>query len=328
MGTAVSVFDALGADTLPARISVPAAVYRFEFEVTEPTVLPEFAGSAIRGAFGHALRKTACMMHQPDCKGCPLYRTCPYTAVFETPPPQDGVRFGMQTVPPAFVVEPPLGESRYYGKGDRLSFGLILFGRAAKQLPLVIFAMRRAFRHRIGSGRAELAAVYRTLIGDAADEFCVYLPGDSSVRPHSSQTDIDVPSGDTVRFDIITPLRIQNEGHPLGPTELSARAVLMAAVRRVDNIARYHWDRPLGTDFTALARRCGEASLKADLHWRDWTRHSGRQQRTMALGGVQGTIELANLTDEQRIFLVAGTITHIGKNAVFGLGKLRAAGLR
>lgn len=41
----------------------------------------------------------------------------------------------------------------------------------------------------------------------------------------------------------------------------------------------------------------------------------------MSLGGVVGTIELKNLTPIMKVFLVVGTLTHVGKNGSFGMGK-------
>ncbi len=61
----------------------PIARYRFQFSVTENLHFPDYAGSMLRGAFGRALRKISCMTKQPDCKECPLYRTCPYPAILK-----------------------------------------------------------------------------------------------------------------------------------------------------------------------------------------------------------------------------------------------------
>jgi hypothetical protein len=37
---------------------------------------PAFPGSAWRGAFGHALKRTVCVMRLRPCAGCPLERSC------------------------------------------------------------------------------------------------------------------------------------------------------------------------------------------------------------------------------------------------------------
>lgn len=86
----LSYEEALNRPDGVTAIKVPAVRYEFVFGVTTPIRSPEYAGSMIRGAFGRALRKTACMTRQSDCKSCPLYRTCPYTAIFEAPPPMEG----------------------------------------------------------------------------------------------------------------------------------------------------------------------------------------------------------------------------------------------
>ena len=40
---------------------LPLARYRFHWRVSAPIHLPAYAGSMLRGAFGHALRRLACM---------------------------------------------------------------------------------------------------------------------------------------------------------------------------------------------------------------------------------------------------------------------------
>ena len=47
-------------------VTLPMVRYRIAFEVTEPVHLPEYSGSTIRGAFGGALRRVACMTRQKE----------------------------------------------------------------------------------------------------------------------------------------------------------------------------------------------------------------------------------------------------------------------
>lgn len=68
---------------LPAEL--PIARYRFSFLLNENLCLPPYAGSTLRGVFGHALRKAACMTRQKECGGCSLLQTCPYSRIFATP---------------------------------------------------------------------------------------------------------------------------------------------------------------------------------------------------------------------------------------------------
>jgi hypothetical protein len=72
---------------LPAGTLLPIARYRFAFRMQDDLRLPQYAGSLLRGQFGAALRRTACLTGAPTCKGCPLLATCPYPEIFEAPPP-------------------------------------------------------------------------------------------------------------------------------------------------------------------------------------------------------------------------------------------------
>lgn len=59
-----SLVEALQEETLPTSVTLPVARYRLTFRVNETIHFPEYAGSMIRGAFGRALRKIACMTRQ------------------------------------------------------------------------------------------------------------------------------------------------------------------------------------------------------------------------------------------------------------------------
>ncbi len=87
--------------------ALPLARYALVFRMQDGLRLPEFAGSLLRGQFGASLRRIACMTGLPECPGCPLYRTCPYPAIFETPPPPSHALQRFSQVPNPYVIEPP-----------------------------------------------------------------------------------------------------------------------------------------------------------------------------------------------------------------------------
>ncbi|MFM2069217.1 MAG: hypothetical protein RLZZ584_4126 [Pseudomonadota bacterium] len=47
------------------------------------------------------------MTGQPDGKACPLWRSCPYPALFETPPRPTQFEQRFSQVPNPYVIEPP-----------------------------------------------------------------------------------------------------------------------------------------------------------------------------------------------------------------------------
>ncbi|MFN3717139.1 MAG: hypothetical protein ACK4R8_10495, partial [Thiobacillus sp.] len=88
-------------------VSFPAARYRFDCTVETPMRLPEYAGSTLRGAFGHAFKRTVCVTREKDCKACPLYRGCAYPAVFAPPAPESHAVQKFSDIPAPYVIEPP-----------------------------------------------------------------------------------------------------------------------------------------------------------------------------------------------------------------------------
>jgi len=83
------------------------ARYRLDWVVTRPIRLPDYAGSMLRGAFGHALRNIGCITREQDCTTCPLRRDCPYTLLFEPVPPEHHALQDFSRIPVPYIIEPP-----------------------------------------------------------------------------------------------------------------------------------------------------------------------------------------------------------------------------
>ena len=301
----------------------PLARYRFEFRVTRPIRLPDYAGSMLRGAFGHALRQLACMTRQKECAGCPLTGTCPYPAIFTPLPPATHALQKFSQIPVPYVIEAPLWGTTPLAPGDTLAFHMVVIGRALRELPLIILAWRRALARGLGAGdgTAELVRVVHC----AADggDIEIHRPEIGTIAPHEQALDPhtgDGPEPSHATLHFATPLRLQQNGHALPPEKLDARTLLTALVRRASLLAEFHADGPLLTDFAALHAGC--AGIRDDKHlvWRDWTRYSSRQGQKMKLGGVVGTWSLAGKLDSFMPFLRLGEWLHVGKEASFGLG--------
>lgn len=301
----------------------PLARYRFEAEVETPLHLPEYAGSALRGAFGNALRRTACMTREKECKPCPLYRGCPYPAIFQPPPPAEHSLQKFTEIPAPFLVEPPPWGERDYAPGETLEFHLVLAGRALDQLPLIVFAWQRALKHGIGRGDGT-ARLLRVWLESPDEDRLVYDAQDGKVAEHVAI--LPPPPAESACMDRIslrftTPLRLQQDGRPLRPGTLTPRAFLMALTRRVALVCEFHLGHRLELDFHDLGLRASAVESDMDLTWRDWTRYSSRQKQEMVLGGCVGTWTLRGDLTLFLPFLHVGRWLHAGKNASFGLGQ-------
>ena len=309
---------------MSAFATFPLARYRFEFQVTQPIRLPDYAGSMLRGAFGHALRQLACMTRQKECDGCMLLGTCPYPAIFAPLPPATHALQKFSQIPVPYVIEPPAWGARLLQVSDTLHFHLVLIGRALRDLPLIILAWRRALAQGVGAGdgTAELVCVVHcgaTTEGDIE----IYRPETGAIIPHAQEVNLGNASDDNTRSATLqfnTPLRLQQNGHALPPEKLDARTLLMALIRRTSLLAEFHADGPLLTDFAPLFAACGGIRDDKNLIWRDWARYSARQHQKMHLGGVVGTWTLNGNLDLFAPFLRLGEWLHVGKEAAFGLG--------
>lgn len=299
----------------------PLARYHFSFEVTAPLRLPEYAGSALRGAFGHALRQLACTTRDNNCDGCLLHSTCAYPAIF-APPPRSNSLGTIATPPVPYVIEPPPWGARDYMPGETLEFGFNLIGRATENLPLCIMAWRRAFSRGVGAGKGT-AELRQISVKSENGEICIHKPG-GVIEPHAVQILLEeVPVPERVTLNFITPLRLQENGRALTPNRLFPRPLLTALLRRASLLAEYHGSGPLlgAEEFRKLAATAELVHGNRQLEWHDWTRRSSRQQRTMQLGGLMGSWQLAGDIAPFMSFLRLGACLHVGKEASFGMGR-------
>jgi len=312
----------MSAHYMPIAPILPLARYRFDWAVTHPIRLPDYAGSMLRGAFGHALRSIGCITREKDCTTCPLRRDCPYVTLFEPIPPEQHPLQDFSKIPAPYIIEPPEWGARILHPGDTLSFHFTLIGRALQELSIAILAWRRALARGIGAsdGRAELIGIS---LEQPESSRQIYSPENGHIEAHDTQlTCPPFPAG-TIRLHITTPLRLQNNGVPLKAQTVTERALLMALVRRMALISEFHGEAGWRPDFRHLGELADHVEGRRQLSWRDWKRYSNRQKQEMALGGVTGRWDLHGDLSAFWPVLWLGQWLHVGKNASFGLGHYR-----
>ena len=319
---------------------IPYLKLRFVFTAPGAAMLPQFKGSMLRGAFGHALKRTVCVMtpKQP-CENCMLRGQCVYTRIFETfiegsPPP---FLKGVQTAPRPFIID-AFDEQTEYEKGRELTFGLTLLGAACQLYPYVIFAFHKAgekgftarshpFRlqrvlwHDTAFAAAEEKADGRKILYDGATQTLLDTPLPRSPEPANA---IATP----VTLQFLTPTRMKFNGHY--GMEFTFRQLVFKMLRRVLEIAHFHipeaqpdWDFH---DYLVAADRVQITGF--NLHWQDWHRYSNRQKTDMEMGGFVGEITLEGEVEPFAHLLKISEVLHVGKGTVFGLGKVRVEKLQ
>ncbi|MDO4776203.1 MAG: CRISPR system precrRNA processing endoribonuclease RAMP protein Cas6 [Cardiobacteriaceae bacterium] len=296
---------------------LPIARYRYTFTITRTLRAPVYAGSALRGAFGHALRRASVpRAHKivPE-----LLASSPYAQLFEPAPRPDIGLANPATIPPPYLIEPvAFGESRDYLPGSRYQFDMVLLGQARHYLPLISYAWQQAFRGRdgIAHGQGELAD-----IAIERDNHWYSIYDGERVEEHANTIRLPSETPNTLTLHLRTPLRLQQNGTALGTHRIDAQTLLTHMLRRLSLVCQLHFNLTPQADFAALKARAAEVESHHDLHWHDWTRYSNRQKQSMQLGGLMGHWHLANLTPEHSRALQIGQWLHLGKNTTFGLGR-------
>ena len=331
-----------------ARIPQPAlplARYRVRFREHVPdggyplaSSRSGYLGSAWRGAFGHALRKTICVTRLPACDPCVLLRSCPYPFLFESRTPPGATKLSRYPrTPGPYVLDP--ADRRYDAGNGMLSLGVTLFGAANDQLPYVVHALDSAGRRGLTSRRVELemldvqAESCESIAGNVdAPDACargrmdgwttIFQPGGRlSPAPSAHPNPPAIPPA--VRVRLLTPLRIKRHEHLVGAADFDFRAFMGGLLRRISLLTYFFGDTPLETDFAGLVRTAEAVPLtNAELRWREWTRHSSRQNTKLQMGGLVGSFEVARWELEPFWpILWLGQWTHAGKGCSMGLGR-------
>ncbi len=350
--------------------AIRVAQFRFTLRPEEPMRLPAYAGSALRGGFGHAFKRAVCVVRHGECDRCLVRQQCPYQYVFETPPPADTEMLRKYPAAPhPFLIEPPLDGRRQYAAGDSLEFGLTLIGRGIDYLPYFIVAFEELGRTTgLGRphGRFHLAEVRgETRNGDPEGWVTIYAGHGKSLRddfrirtgvdgmedsrfkiekgrsgsevpseaadPGSSTFDfrslpqsadlgssiLDLQSSIVLHF--LTPTRLKFENSLT--SDLEFHILIRNLLRRLSALSYFHCGQRLDLDFKGLIERAKRVTkVESRLRWVDWERYSARQQSTMLMGGLIGSVTFEGPLAEFLPLLKLGELVHVGKGTVFGLG--------
>ena len=291
-----------------------------EFEAAGPWRPPEFPGSMLRGAFGSALKRLACVMRLRDCSGCPLEFACVYTSIFETrPPPGAGVMTRYDRAPHPFVLVVGLDEA---GESGRLSVGVRLFGEATRAAPFALRALEDAAARGLGASRTPFRLVAAGPEGERPTPWTggTWLPA----RPRNAPP----PWPETTHVRFATPLRLKRDGRLLTPETLTGPDIAMTLVRRLGLLATFFGRDGAGLDFPSLKAAAARVRLlEPKVVWRDLFRRSSRQNARLGIGGVVGSARLDLGPDETlRRVMAWAPVLHVGKGASMGLGRVELVG--
>jgi len=296
--------------------------YSFACELESTAKLPFYKGSALRGVFGRALKKTVCALRQQQCDACLLNTRCLYAAVFETP-----VTSRSSDTPHPFVLEPPLIPETEFPAGAPFDFSLLLFGEANKSLPYFVYAVDQMGRLGIGArqngmrGRFRLASVKhgRKTIYDVERKKLLLPPALETLAPTPHPSDNKVK---TLTLAIETPLRMKTQNRLTAG--LPFHVLVRGMLRRVSSLMKYYAEGEPPLDYKGLVQRAMDIQATANnLQWFDWRRYSFRQDNEMLMGGITGSVTYEGELNEFMPLVRFCEKAHVGKQTSFGLGKIK-----
>ncbi len=317
---------------------------RFECKVVTPLRLNEHTGSAIRGAFFHALWNQFCMNHDaPGCPACPLVATCPVAFLVSTLDPKSDRG---ANVPRPYTVQPPLvplpqaplprGEGSRaktdYAPGETLTFGLTMYARALNLFPYVVLAVQRLENGGLGKrvpengGRRGQFRVRRVWAENPLTGECreVLRQGETMVQvPDVPITNNQISnfklSNGHVTLELLTPLRLVDNTKLV--QQIAFRPLIQRLHGRLKQLTAEYSDTPLDFDLRQVMAQAEAVRVARDeTCWVELESYSTRLGRSTPLGGLTGRVTFEGDLTPFWNWLVWGQFTHVGKDAVKGNG--------
>lgn len=294
----------------------------------EKAVVPPYEGSMIRGAFGRAFKKSCCPFPHDNGSGCPLGDKCPYGYVFETSPPEGARDFARnQEVPRPYVFEPPEDTKMEYAPGERMRFGFTVVGRGVDYMPYFIFAFSKMGEEGVGRLKAryelEQVTAQNPLVGTREEVFDGEIAKNRRLPAswEDAQSAVRGLDGERLRLEFLTPTFVKFRGE-VSPEAPAFAALVQALLIRVPMLSAVHCGEVWREDFRAMVGRASEVETISDeTTWVSFRRYSSYRKKSETLEGIVGGVEYAGPIEEFLPLLSMGQLTHVGKRAVFGLGR-------
>jgi len=278
-------------------------------------------GVTLRGAFGYALRRVACVERRSECAGCARVGSCEYAKIFETP----GGGGGGDRVPHPFILEPPDLRGRAAEPGETIPLGLVLVGAGIDMLPTILRGVREMCTAGLGRDRARFA-LERVVDVGGADAWS-WNDGDAPPRPATvPRATLDFSERGSARacaLEFVTPVRLKTKGQVVrGAPDFGALARALA--RRIADLGNAFCGGEPPLDYRKLARSANGITIaSSEMRWVAEERRSTRHDKPMSVGGVVGRVEYAGELGPFLPLLAAGEMLHVGKLTAFGHGRYR-----
>ena len=278
---------------------------------------PHFAGGALRGAFGRALRKATCVTGQSTCHNCPVRNNCAYGVVFDPVPPVNALHPSFRDGQPLYILKPPALGAAKINTGQNQQYKIALFPGAKPYFGVIQHSLKYAAEH-------ELFKAGDFLLLSIETEKISIVANSPELKSEYISMHSDNAKVMKISLRWLTPLRIQHLGKPLFKSQqLDANILIRAILRR-----RTQWLQVSGLqaiDNNLELEAANQCQIDTqNMHWHDISRYSGTQNKRLPLGGLIGSVTISGPSKALQILqplIELGSKLHIGKEAILGLGQ-------
>lgn len=311
--------------------------YTIHCRFLEEGTLSVFKGSALRGAFGHALKRAVCTVREKECSLCILHGQCLFAKFYTEQ--KDSGNGKMASIPHPYIIEPPQNPKRVYVKGEEFSFSLILLGSIYEKLPFMVYAFELMGSK--GIGRANTEEPKNTPFEIIGIQAC-HIQGKPQIYDTAKKQLLGIPQPSVLEnpvFDFVdktdnlsknqeltvfleTPLRYKADNVFHFGLDFEALFRLMA--RRVSVVFREFGGKEPEIPYAALLQKAKNiTTAQSGIVWKDQNRYSARQRQALKIGGLEGQITFRGDFADFVPLLDLAILLHLGKQTSFGLGKIR-----
>lgn len=253
----------------------------------------EFIGSQLRGAFGYALKKVTCINPTFKCDGCFATSNCLFYEFYEKNNTYHPYRFDFE-----------LGKDYY-------DFNFYIFNEACNSLPYIISAFHQMLTE-TGLGIERIK--YNKFDMYINDVNC-FKDGKLDIPKDYIKT-FNVPkrlSEFTIKF--ITPLRMKKNNRFIRDDSIEVEDILHSIYQRERQLNGLEHERKQFLTHIETGKKV--------MIYKELTRYSNQQNSKMKMGGLVGEMVVKDVDEESYRLLKLGELIGVGKQTVFGLGKIK-----
>lgn len=268
--------------------------YYIEINNRYDNKLPYFIGSMVRGAFGHALKRVTCVNHIYVCDGCVEAKNCLYYDFFEK-----------KNIPHSYRLDTSLGN-------NDLNFGIYLFQNACEQLPYILSSIEKALvENGLGKERTLHPSFIMSVNGQTVYEKSTFT-NRLDMKPYHFNAEGYITN---IKIKFLTPLRIKKSS-TLEYDNIKPEDILRSIYQRkkwiLEEVETYKL--PYQPSYSTF--------IKA-LDYKPLYRRSDRQNKAIVMDGVLGEMIILGIDKRSYDLFRLGEIIGVGKQTVFGLGKIK-----